>query len=124
MLQAGGKKQMSQRGSGPIHRDDVDAIFQIPRNEAQRFHGTQNPKDTARGLAAQLGVADHNRRPGNHQRKIGEVFSQLPFRFRFTAGVGDQVSGMLTGKIVFVNKRLGRGALFRPMRGCAARIED
>src|SRR5205085_5844835 len=32
---------------------------------------------------------------------------------RFTAGVSDQMSGLLIGKIVFVNHRLGRGATNR-----------
>src|SRR5579862_1236341 len=73
VLQAGREEQMPQGRSGPIDRDHVNAVFQIPGDKTQRFHRAQNPEDAAGWLAAELGVADYDRRPRNHQRKIGEL---------------------------------------------------
>src|SRR6185295_9858919 len=73
--------------------------------------------DTARGFASQFRMSDDDRRTCHHQGKIGELFAEQAFRFRFAARVSDQVFGTLAGIVIFVDDGSGRGSANRSGAG-------
>jgi hypothetical protein len=84
-----------------VHRDHVDLLVQLAGEGLQGARQAEDPVDAARGGASEFGMADHDGRPRDDQRQLGQFGAQALFGLVLAGGVVEVVLDVIGGRVVF-----------------------